>query len=167
MIVFNASTLILPAKAELLGTFLDNVGQPVAIPKEVEKECCGVKQSLDALLIQKAIEEKRIRVAVVKDRKLYDRIRHDFPLGKGEAEAIALAVSEKAAVVAIDDKHAINACKLLRIPFTTAVAVLITMHEKGVIQTEEALTKLEALERFGRYKIGIIRDARAKLEGKK
>jgi len=69
--------------------------------------------------------------------------------------------------VAIDDKHAINACKLLRIPFTTAVAVLITMHEKGVIQTEEALTKLEALERFGRYKIGIIRDARAKLEGKK
>jgi len=97
------------------------------MPKEVEKECCGVKQSLDALLIQKAIEEKRIRVAVVKDRKLYDRIRHDFPLGKGEAEAIALAVSEKAAVVAIDDKHAINACKLLRIPFTTAVAVLITM----------------------------------------
>ena len=96
-----------------------------------------------------------------------ETIRNDFPLGKGEAEAIALAISEKAAVIGIDDKQAINACKLLRIPFTTAVAILIRMHEKGVIQTEDALRKLEALQRFGRYKIEIMNAARSKLEGRK
>jgi predicted nucleic acid-binding protein len=42
-------------------------------------------------------------------------------LGKGEAEAIALALKEKAELLGIDDKNGINACKLLGIRFTTAV----------------------------------------------
>ncbi|MGH9784589.1 MAG: hypothetical protein ACRD88_10410 [Terriglobia bacterium] len=167
MFVFNASTLILLARAELLEKFLNGVGQPVAIPKEVERECCAVKQSLDALLIRKAVDEKRIRVIAVRNRKLVERLRGDFPLGNGEAEAIALAVSENASVIGIDDKQAINACKLLRIPFTTAVAILIGMHEKHLIPTDEALSKLEALGRFGRYKTAILSEARSKLEGEK
>ena len=167
MFVFDASTLILLAKAELLEAFLEAAGQTVAIPKEVERECCAVKQSLDALVIRKAVDEKRIRVLAVKSRNVYSRIRRDFPLGQGEAEAIALAVSEKAAVVGIDDKQAINACKLLGIPFTTAVSILIGMQEKGLMQREVALGKLESLERFGRYKTGIIREARSRLEAKR
>lgn len=44
---------------------------------------------------------------------------------------MALAFSEKAALVAIDDRQGINACKLLRISFTTAINILICMREKG------------------------------------
>jgi integrase len=40
-------------------------------------------------------------------------------LGKGEAEAIPLALDEKAQIVAIDDKNEIDACKVLGIAFTT------------------------------------------------
>ena len=40
MVVFDASTLILIAKVGLLDLFLTNVSVPVAIPGEVEKECC-------------------------------------------------------------------------------------------------------------------------------
>ena len=166
MIIFDASTLILLVKAGLLEKFLENVTGQVAIPKEVERECCGAMKSLDALLIRKVIDEKRIRVSEIKNRKLRDRIENDFPVGKGEAEAIALAVSQTASLVAIDDKQGINACKLLGISFTTAVNILIRMVEKGLIEKDEALHKLEALERHGRYKADIVKDARGKLEGR-
>lgn len=167
MIVFDASTLILLAKAELLEKFLESVGQPIAIPKEVERECCQAKQSLDALLIQKAIDRKRVKVAAVKNRKLLKRVLRDFPLGKGEAEAIVLAISEKAALVGIDDKQGINSCRLLGIPFTTVIDILIRMHEKGLVEKDEALIKLEALQKYGRYSAEIVEDARSRLEVRK
>jgi len=44
-------------------------------------------------------------------------------LGKGEAEAISLALDEKAQIVGIDDKNGIDACKVLGIAFTTAVGI--------------------------------------------
>ena len=167
MIVFDASTLILLAKAELLETLLANVRQQVVIPKEVERECSGAKRSLDALLIQKAINEERIRCLLVRNKKLCAEIQRDFPVGRGEAEALSLAVEEKADIVAIDDRHGINACKLLRLPFVTAISLLVAMVAKGWLGKEEALRKLEALQAYGRYRAEIVNDARLQLEGKK
>ena len=169
MILFDASTLILLAKAELLETFLAHINQPVVIPKEVARECCGAKRSLDALMIQKAIDNGQIGVLPVRNRKLSAEIRSDFPLGKGEAEVLTLAAEaeEEARVVAIDDRHGINACKLLKLPFVTAISILIAMGENGWVGQREALRKLEALERYGRYKAEIIADARSRLEARK
>ena len=65
MFIFDASTLILAAKMEKLELFLDSVEFDDAIPLEVEKECAA-KRSLDALMIQKALDESRIRVVAVK-----------------------------------------------------------------------------------------------------
>jgi predicted nucleic acid-binding protein len=164
MVVLDASTLILIAKAELLEIFLANIGLEVAIPKEVEWECCAVKRSLDALMIHKALDESRIKVIVVRNRKLVAKLRSDFGLGRGEAEAIALAFAQEAAVLAIDDKNGINACKLLNIAFTTAVGILIRLREKGLLEHGEALAKLETLAKYGRYKTSIMEDARTQLE---
>jgi predicted nucleic acid-binding protein len=85
-------------------------------------------------------------------------------MGKGEAEAIALALREKALLVGIDDKNGINACKLLDISFTTAVGILLRTHEKGLIDRNTALAKLTALASYGRYKNSILEDARLRLE---
>jgi predicted nucleic acid-binding protein len=164
MIVLDASTLILIAKMEILDSFLDSMELGVLIPAEVERECCAVKKSLDALLIQKALDESRIRVVPVKDRRLVAQLRGDFGLGKGEAEAIVLAFAEKAPVLGIDDKNGINACKLLGIAFTTAIAVLIRMREKGLLTAGEALDKLSILGKQARYKQSIVEDAKRKLE---
>jgi len=166
MIVFNSSTLILLAKVELLDTFLGAVDEKFVIPKEVERECCEEKRTPDALLIQAAIQEKRIAVQPLPARRLYAKILADFPLGRGEAEALALAVSRKARLFGTDDKKAIQAAKLLRIPFTTAVGILVRMSEKGLLTKKEAQLKLEALRKHGRYKKDIIEDAKAKLEVK-
>ena len=166
MIVFDASTLILIAKVELLDLFLASVSLPVAIPAEVEKECCGSKKALDAVIIQKALDELRIKSVVVKNRRLVAKLQADFSLGRGEAEAIALALSEKAKVVGIDDKNGINACKLLGVAFTTAVGILIRSREKGLLEETDALEKLSSLAKHGRYKDSIIEDARRRLEAK-
>ena len=166
MIVFDASTLILIAKAEVLDLFLANVSMPVAIPREVEKECCGIKKPLDAVIIQKALDEGRIKTVVVKNRRLIAKLQADFGLGRGEAEAIALAFNEGAQVLGIDDKNGINACKLLGIAFTTALGILIRSRQKGLLEASEAIEKLASLAKYGRYKDSIIEDARRKLEAK-
>src|SRR5215469_6323484 len=151
MIVFDSSTLILIAKIEVLGPFLESIDFAVCIPTAVANESCAVKKSLDALLIQKAIDQSKIRVVAVKDRKLIAKLRRDFGLGMGEAEAIVLALSESAALIGIDDKNGINACKLLRISFTTAIGILIRMLEKKLLTKEEALAELATLAQQGRY----------------
>ena len=164
MIVFDSSTLILMAKIEVLNCFLESVEFQVRIPTEVANESCAVKKSLDAQLIQKAIDESKIRVVPVKDRKLLAKLLRDFGLGIGEAEAIVLALSESATLIGIDDKNGINACKLLRIPFTTAIGILIRLHEKKLLTREEALAKLAILGKQGRYKQSILEDAKRRLE---
>ena len=167
MIVFDSSTLILMAKIELLDPFLASVESPVAIPPEVVRECCGVKKTLDALMIQKALEESKIEVVPVKNHKIMARLQADFSLGKGEAEAVALALKEKAQVLGIDDKNGINASKLLGIPFTTAVGILVRTRGRGLINHREALAKLAMLAEYGRYKSSIIEDARHRMEARK
>jgi predicted nucleic acid-binding protein len=166
MVVLVASTLILLAKMEVLDPFLDGIKSQALIPTAVANECCAVKRSLDALLIQKALDESRIRVLAVKDRKLVAKLRGDFGLGKGEAEAIVLALAEKAPVLGIDDKNGINACKLLGIACTTAIGILIRIREKGLLTADEAPAKLSTLGEQGRYKQTILEDARRKLEAR-
>ena len=58
MFIFDASTLILIAKIELLDLFLKEIGMEVAIPKAVEEECCAGKKTLDALMIQRDRKEQ-------------------------------------------------------------------------------------------------------------
>ena len=166
MIAFDASTLILIAKADLLDLFLTSITVSVAIPGEVEKECCGSKKALDAIIIQKALDESRIEVFTHRNRRLGAKLQTDFSLGRGEAEAIALALDEKAQIVGIDDKNGIDACKVLGIAFTTAVGILIRSRGKGLLEKNDAIAKLALLAKYGRYEHSIIEDARLKLEAK-
>jgi len=165
MIVFDSSTLILVAKVELLDFFLSSARYVVAVPEEVERECYAAKRTLDALVIQKALDESRLRAMRVKDAKLVAKLASDFCLGRGEAEAIALAMAHKALLLGIDDKSGINACKVLGLPFTTAIDILIRSRIKGETTPSGALARLDLLAAHGRYKKSILEDAKAKLEG--
>jgi predicted nucleic acid-binding protein len=163
MFVFDASTLILIAKIELLDLFLGSISMVVAVPRAVERECCGGKKTLDGLIIRKAMDEDRIHVLSAESR-LAGQLQQDFSLGRGEAEAIVLAVREKARMIGMDDKNGINACKLLGVQFTTAVGILLRSREKGLIDSAEALHRLSALAKHGRYRKAIVEDARLRLE---
>lgn len=167
MIVFDASTLILVAKAELLDRFFDAIALTVAISPEVYRECCGSKKSFDSLAIQMALDASKMKVLPIKNRKLVVKLQDDFSLGRGEAEAIVLALTEKARLVAIDDKNGINACKLLNVEFTTAIGILIRCRENGLLESADALSKLSILATYGRYKNSIIEEARLRLEAQR
>ena len=164
MFVLDASTLILIAKVELLDPFMADIKMEVAIPREVERECCGVKKTLDSLMIRKALDESRIKVIVVKNKKLLGKFQADSSLGQGEAEAIALALKKRARLLGIDDKNGINACKLLGIAFTAAMGILVRSRERGLSDRSDALAKFATLAKYGRYRDSIIEDARLKLE---
>ncbi len=162
-VIFDASTLILLAKAELLEKFLDVSKIHAVVPREVAREACEEKQSLDSLVIQRLMSEKRIRVESLPDRQLFERMRRELGLGAGEAEAIALALAKKAQLVATDDRNAINACKLVNVPFTTALGILTRMYEEGVLDQRDALSRLATFEKAGRYKKSILSMVRSKL----
>jgi len=164
MLIFDASTLILLAKTDLMEPLLSRSKWKVAIPFEVRAECCAGKKTIDALAITMRIEEGRIAVRNVKDFRLVEKLREDFGLGMGESEAIALAVETRAKLLATDDKCAILACKLLGVSFATAVALLIHAKDQNWIDRATAIERLRLLSVFGRYKSSIIEDARARLE---
>jgi len=147
MIVFNSSMLILLAKVGILEEFLGIVDQKVLIAKEVERECCEEKDVLDSVMIRRAIQNRKISVRNLKGRRVYTKIQEDFLLGQGDAQGIALALAVKAGLFATDDKRAMQACRLLGLRFTTAIDILIRMHEKGALTREEAHIKLAALTR--------------------
>lgn len=93
MIVVDASTTILLVKAELLDLFIDSVKERVVMPKEVEQECYGRRESLDAQLIARAVTEKRIEVRILRQQNQYRKLLYDFRIGRGDAAAITLALS--------------------------------------------------------------------------
>ena len=164
MILLDASTLILLAKIEMLDIFLADVGGKVAIPVKVKEEVL-TGSSPDGPVVAKLVQDGRIDVLKAKDRKLVRRLMEDFNIDEGEAEMLTLAIQEKALLVATDDKNAIKACKIMKLEFTTAIAILVRACEKGLIRADEAFSKLQKLQSFARYNKTIIEAARNQIEG--
>ena len=164
MIVFDSSTLILLAKIELLELFISNYPERILIPGKVKKEVC-VRGREETPLINKMIEENRIKVLKVKNKNQTGKLANDFNLDDGEAEAILLAIQEGADLVATDDRNAIRACKLLKISFAGTITFLIRAYEKKLIHQDRALLKLNQLRFIGRYSKKIIENAEILLKG--
>jgi predicted nucleic acid-binding protein len=104
-------------------------------------------------------------VAKIKNTALAQKFSEDFNIDAGEAEALVLAIEKKAPIVATDDRNAIRACKILKLDFITAVAVPIRVVEKGLIEKDEGLVKLQKLQSVGRYSKAIIKDAEQQIQG--
>ena len=164
MILLDASTLILLAKIEMLDIFLADVGGKVAIPVKVKEEVL-TGSSPDGPVVAKLVQDGRIDVLKAKDRKLVRRLMEDFNIDEGEAEVLTLAIQEKALLVATDDKNAIKACKIMKLDFTTAIAILVRACEKGLIESDGAFAKLQKLQSFARYNKTIIETAKNQIEG--
>lgn len=164
MLIFDASTFILLSKIDLLEIFISNFDRRILIPEMIRTEVCIEGQDETPLLVR-LIKEKKISVLKVKSNRLTRKFMEDFNIDMGEAEVLALALEEKASIVATDDRNAIRACKVLKIDFITAISVLIRTLEKKLIDKEEAIIKLKKLGSVARYNQAIIEDARNKIAG--
>jgi len=162
MIVFDASTLILLAKVDLLGLFISHAKVPVLVPEAVRAEACGSGRE-ETPVIARLLETGAIKTEKPRSRGMVRKLMVDFTIDLGETEAIAIAFQEKGAVVATDDRNAIRACKMLGIKFVTAISVLVTLYEKQLIARDASLAKLEKLAAIGRYGKAIIANAAKRL----
>lgn len=164
MIVFDASTLILLAKIEILREILVKVD--AVIPKVIEEEATAQRDRPDAQLIKRCIQKGLIQIRGSREVKKMDLVKlmHDFHLSEGESTALLLA-QRSDAQLATDDGPAIKACKIFGVPFTTAVNLLVQGALKGWISKNMALVKLESLSQAGRCQIRIIEDARKRIQG--
>jgi predicted nucleic acid-binding protein len=164
MIVFDSSTLILLAKTEILDLFISNFKGRILIPEKVKWEVIGEGEK-EAPVISICIEKRKIEVKKVKNPRYGKKMVEDFNIDIGEAEAIMLAIQEGASLIATDDKNAIRACKMLNLDFVTAISILIRTFQKGLLDQDETLLKLEKLQSIGRYSRPIIEDAVRQVKG--
>ena len=163
MIVFDSFTLILLAKVELLVRVVEET--EVIITDIVEKECTRKQELLDAMLIKKLIEERKVKVEHYHIGKECKKIEKGFNMGTGEVSSLLLA-RKKGWILATDDKQALKVCKVLRISFLTAVHFLVRIYENGIISHELVLAKVKTLERVGRYNPDIIKNVLKKIRKK-
>ncbi len=161
MLVLDASTLILLAKCDLLPLLAEKT--PLAVPPEVEREALAKPDLYDARVIATMLRAGKLRVLKPARAERRRRVQGDFGLEAGEAEALLLA-KEKEAPIGTDDWPAIKAAKIMGIPFMTAIHVLVELCRKGRLSRESALSKLEKLERVGRYSVRILEDARERIQ---
>ena len=164
MIIFDASTLILLIKIDLLELFISDYKGSLVIPKKVKTEVC-VEGREETPHLKNLIQEGQIEVLTAKNPRQRRKLMVDFNIDEGEAEALLLALQKEAELIATDDKNAIRASKLLKIDFVTAIGFLIRAVEKKLIKRDEALFKLEKLRFFGRYSLPIIENAKNKIKG--
>lgn len=164
MIIFDASTLILLAKIEILKMITQT--QEILVSKEVELEAACRPEFLDAKIIIELIKTGKIKVVKVKNPALLKRIQEDFAIAGGEASVLLLA-RQRQAILATDDGQTIRACKVLGVKFVTAIHFLLSVYYKRRISRELALVKLERLKNLGRYNARIISDAINRIEGRR
>ncbi|MEF8874806.1 MAG: hypothetical protein V5A88_09105 [Candidatus Thermoplasmatota archaeon] len=163
MLVFDASTLILLAKIELLGDLSQELD--ITIPKVVEEEATAKKEYFDAKMIQSMIEEGKIRVKSVKKDGTVEELMGDFNMDEGEAAVLRSYKKNTADLIATDDGQLIKAAKVMGIPFVNSISFLVRAKEKGILDEDIALEKLRKLEKFGWYKARIIEDAEERIKG--
>ena len=159
--IFDSSTLILLAKIDLLRDSAEDVS--IVIPAKVKEECLS-KDSLDALLIRTLIAEGKIKVEGAGNQEAVRKLRADFRIEAGEAQALWLG-KRLGCPLAVDDGPTIRACNVLGVQFVTAIHFLISLRARGRLEIPLALAKLEALAAYGRYSRRIIEDAAQRLKG--
>ncbi len=161
-ILFDASTLVLLAKLDLLGPLAEEVR--IMIPETVKVEATRKRELWDAKLIHRLVNEKKIHVVREEQKALAETIGKDFALGKGEASAVILAKTG-GLLLGVDDKQGIRACKVLGVQFTTTLAVIMRFYEKGILNADQTIAKIEKLRTYGWYQAGLLEKVLKEIKG--
>jgi predicted nucleic acid-binding protein len=155
LIVFDASTLILLAKIDILQLVLN---QYSGIIPEIVKEEVIYKNEMDTELIIQQIKDGNLAVEKNPSKDKMKHILKDFPLGRSEVAALIIA-KEKDIVLVTDDGLAIKVCKIFGVKFATAIHFLIG---EG-LDKSLTMAKLKLLKKYGRYSADIIKDAEERI----
>ncbi|RMF37341.1 MAG: DUF3368 domain-containing protein [Chloroflexi bacterium] len=139
IVVSNAGPLISLARAgyfSLLRDLFERMYIPRAVYEEVVVAGWGLPGSRE---VEGAVGEW----IEVREAHEPHGAREMFSLGRGEAEAIALAMEMKADLVLLDDRKARRVAESLGLPLSGTLGVLRRAFQKGLIENwEEVLETL-------------------------
>lgn len=139
MIVTNTTPLINLGRFGKI-SILREIFNRVLIPEEVYREIMQLKDSLEALAVQKAIQNGWIKT---------EKITPDLQIGaelldEGEKEAITLALKNNC-IFLTDDDHAKKFAIIQSLEVHGTIYVLIKAAAKRIISKEEAKSLLDKM----------------------
>ena len=164
MIIGDACSIILLAKSSILEEFAKR--RKIIIPSEVYNEIMAGKEksSFDALLTEKLINEKKITIKKISNPKITEKLSKDFGLGKGESEAITLALTTPERIILTDNKQGRKTAKFYGLKLIGSVEVVVALYNLKHISKEKALNSLEILKKIGWFEDSLIERAKGDIE---
>ncbi len=144
MIVSNSTPLINFAAISRLD-ILERLFGTVVIPPAVEYEvlkCSSHYPSMTAIRQEKFIEKQGINNTMLRDALILD-------LDPGEAEAIALALEQKADLLLLDEIAGRTIAESYQLAFTGSIGCLIEAKRAGIIPALRPL--LDAMRQEARF----------------
>ena len=145
MIVSNSSPIIMLTKQGMLDIMRKCFGK-VIIPKSVYDEVAQKEGSPELIALDKAIRDRWIAVEKVMVASALETKK----LGKGEKEAISLAVKHKCTLI-IDDDSAKAYASIFGIDAHGTLYVLYLAYKKKIIDHDNAMNAMEGMAVGGFY----------------
>ena len=145
ILVFNASPVIVLAKAGLLERFL-RLGEPVIIPQVVVDEILNVEDPLDPARVW--CEQGATLMRVVPTPPMSTFLA-GWNLGAGESAVISTATEHPGAVAVLDDLAGRRCAQAHGIPMTGTLGLVLLARKRGLIP--EVGSTLEGIVQAGLY----------------
>ena len=149
MIVADATPLIHLARAGLAG-LLPKLYEQVVVPRSVWEEASGGGESrAEANVLQEVLGSwLEVRPLPARARRAADSFVRGAPIGRGEADAIALAESLRATVV-MDDRVAVDLARMRGVETRWTTSVVLEAHRMGTLDRAAARRAIEDLVASG------------------
>lgn len=149
MIVADATPLVHLARSGLLD-LLRRLYSRVIVPPSVWEEAAGRGEARPE---SHALREAsgtwiQVRPLSARDRTRSEAFRRGAPVGRGEADAIALAEALKVALL-MDDRVAIDLARIRGIETRWTTTVVLEAYRRGILEQKAASRALEDLVASG------------------
>lgn len=145
-VISNTSPILNLAIIGKLWLLHEQFGE-IIIPAAVHAELRLSETLPGGEIVQKAIDEKWIKMLTVSNRSLVDILKHE--LDDGEAEAIALAKENNAKMVLLDERDARKVARQLHLSVTGVVGILLKAYrEKTIADLSSVLNELKTKAGF-------------------
>lgn len=145
ILVFNASPVIVLAKAGLLDVFA-GMGNPAIIPQSVLDEVLNVEDPMDPARLWFGATQSLMEVVPTAPMSAF---LAGWDLGAGESAVISAATERPGAVAVLDDLAARRCAQAHGIPMTGTLGLVLLARKQGLIPAVG--TALESIMNAGLY----------------
>ncbi len=158
-VIIDACSVILLGKITILETFLSNMN--TLITRGVYEEVIAGKEKklFDALLLERLVNENKIKISDDFDKNIFVKLSEDFGLGKGEAETIGYAIKNKQTIIITDNKQGRKTAKIYGLSLSGSIEVIVSLYKSNKIDKNKALNSILNLKKFGWFNDDIINKA--------